>query len=75
MKKTTIKLFLLVCVFCSVAIADDGNMGNGNKNCPPGVSCLITPPQDGQSADQVESKDTITVVKDYLKLVFDYLVD
>ena len=75
MKKTTIKLFLLVCVFCSVAIADDGDMGTGGKTCPPNVTCLIAPPSGGQNTDQTGSKDTITVVKDYLKSIFDFLVD
>lgn len=36
--KLTIKLFLVVCLFSSVAFAD-GDMGNGGKNCT--GNCLV----------------------------------
>lgn len=36
MKSTTksiVKLFLVISLFCSTALADDGHMGNGGKTC------------------------------------------
>lgn len=31
--KTTVKLMLVVCLLGSIAIADDGNQGNGGRTC------------------------------------------
>lgn len=68
--KLTAKLFLIVSLFCSVAIADDGNMGNGGRTDPPPCTenCLvaggtITP----NDSEQANSEDSIfSIIRDYL---------
>lgn len=39
--KTTVKSFLVIALFSSITLADDGNMGGGNRNCPQQQSCLV----------------------------------
>ena len=41
--KTTIKLFLIVTMFCATAFAD-GNQGSGGRDCQPGQE-NCTPPE------------------------------
>ncbi len=44
--KLTAKLLLIVSLFCSIAFAEDGNMGSGTKacteNCRPASSSTVT---------------------------------
>ena len=71
--KNTIKLLLVVALFCSTAFADDdGNMGNGGRNCPTGTTCLIegqdTDTKDGDREQADES--VLDIVRDYLFSIF-----
>jgi hypothetical protein len=38
--KLTLKIFLVICLFSSMAFGDDGDQGNGGKNCPPQQTCF-----------------------------------
>jgi hypothetical protein len=54
--KLTMKLFLIISLFCTVALADEGDMGQGSKSDNSGggfacVECVVndseTRPEDG----------------------------
>jgi hypothetical protein len=71
--KSTIKLFLVVFLFSSVAFAD-GDMGTGGRTCPNGApTCLV-------STEPIETKETttdtedsiLTSAGDYFNWVFEY---
>ena len=67
--KLTLKIFLVICLFSSVAFADDGNMGSGGKTCPPGQTCL-----DGNmgSGGRVANDESIlTFIQKYLISIFE----
>ncbi len=78
--KSTIKLFLVVVLFCSTTFADgnmggggftDGNMGGGGKTCT--SNCLVQNPNvdTKNDTDQKQSEDSILdFVKEYLFSVF-----
>lgn len=67
--KTAMKVFLVLALFGSTAIADDGHMGNGGKNCPPGQTCLAG--GNGDSAPVKGVSDTIfDWVEEYLGSIF-----
>ena len=55
--KFTIKIALFVSLFCTTAViglADDGEMGTGNRNCE--QNCLVA-----QQQPTVEDKDTTDI--------------
>lgn len=62
--KTTMKLFLILSLFCSVALADDGDMNSGNKSGGSGggltcAECVITEPAPTSETGQ-ETEDPFT---------------
>ena len=65
--KSTIKLFLLVVLFSSVVIGEEGNMGSGGRACtPPATTCR------GGEVIETENPGTETTETDS---VFEYLRD
>lgn len=80
--KFTAKLFLVVCLFSSVAFADgnmgsggyvdDGNMGSGGKTCT--ENCLVSEPATEPTfyyTDQIQSDTSILgFIQDYLISLF-----
>ncbi|HQU85251.1 MAG TPA: hypothetical protein PKY59_19075 [Pyrinomonadaceae bacterium] len=65
--KNIVKIFLVLVLFCTAVLADDGNMGNGNKNCQSG--CLVenqTMPVDKDNAENT----VIKFVRQYLLSIF-----
>jgi len=79
--KSTIKLFLVVILFSSVAFAD-GEMTNGGKTCPTGTTCLTTTQPTEEETKSTDSTDTtnstdstdsiLTGVREYLDSMFKY---
>lgn len=71
--KSTIKLFLVVVLFSSVVLAE-GNMGNGNRSCPNGTTCLISsePAEQKEPAATESDNSVLSVVQEYLNSVFKY---
>jgi len=71
--KSTIKLALVVFLFSSVTLADEGDMGNGTKSCT-GSNCLATipppPPEDTKTTDS--TNPVLTTVQEYLDAMFKY---
>ncbi len=67
--KLTMKLFLIISLFCSVALADDGDMNTGNKSddgsgggltC---AECVIY----GDTEDNAEKDNSIImIIRDFL---------
>lgn len=69
--KTMMKLVLAMSLFCSVSLADEGDMGSGGYctvNCPPPpctTGCIVG----GPTTEEVKTTDWILiVVKGYLSL-------
>lgn len=50
--KTTIKFFLIVALFSSITLADDGNMGTGNRNCTQQTPCLVADQKDENTNEE-----------------------
>lgn len=64
--KSTLKFFLVVALFSSITLADDGNMGNGGKTCT--QNCLIS---DQTINDKKEANNSVLdYVQDFLIKIF-----
>ncbi|HMS40395.1 MAG TPA: hypothetical protein PKE69_09225 [Pyrinomonadaceae bacterium] len=50
--KTTIKFFLVITLFGSITLADDGNMGTSNRNCTQQQSCLVADQNDENANEE-----------------------
>ena len=67
--KLTLKIFLVVCLFSSVAFAD-GDMGNGGKTCT--QNCYTSdeqpdPAEDATSTNQSTSDNSVLIsIQEYL---------
>jgi hypothetical protein len=73
--KSTIKLFLVVCLFSSAVLADDGEMPTGNRNCPNGATtCFVAPAATTEEeTKQTTADDSIlTTVQEYLDSLVEY---
>jgi hypothetical protein len=71
--KSTIKLVFVAVLFCSTVFAE-GDLGNGNRNCPNGqTTCLVA-----SQPNEIETKITesevsiLTVAQEYLDSIFKY---
>jgi hypothetical protein len=83
--KSTVKLFLVVCLFSSVAFAD-GELPNGNKSCPNGATTCFasspttttTPTGDGKTTEdgsQTTADDSVlTVIQEYMDSMVGYFL-
>ena len=70
--KLTLKLFLLLSIFSSVALADEGNMGNGGKSCPQGQVCLATQPlPEKTDADTTNTDSILIIIQKYIISIFE----
>jgi hypothetical protein len=60
--KLTIKILLVICLFCSVALAD-GEMGSGGKTCPPQTTCLDSDGEmgSGGKSTAIKTEDTASL--------------
>jgi hypothetical protein len=74
--KLTLKLFLFLCLFCSVALADgemgsggEGEMGSGGKTCPTPNPCLTS--DQGDTNGTGDSDSILTFIQNYLLTVFE----
>ncbi|HEY0457835.1 MAG TPA: hypothetical protein VGC97_01715 [Pyrinomonadaceae bacterium] len=72
--KSTIKLFLVVCLFSSVVLAD-GEMPTGNRTCPNGATTCFaatstTPEEETKTTTGDDS--ILTTVQDYLDSLVEY---
>lgn len=77
--KLTLKIFLVVCLFSSVAFAD-GEMSNGGKTCPSGCGFADGDMTSGKSGDMTNGgltvndqnqKDSILIfIQEYLRSIF-----
>ncbi len=65
--KLTLKLFLVVCLFSSVAFAEDGNMGGGGKACPQGQQTCHVAEQPPETTD---NDSILTIIQKYLISIF-----
>ena len=75
--KSVISLVLVVVLFNFTAFADEGELPNGNRNCPNGqTTCFVAnePAEPGtMSTDTEDSEDSVlTIVQKYLDSVLDY---
>ena len=70
--KHTVKLFLVIVLFCATAFADgDGNMGSGGRtctsNCPTPVQSTVLP----ENEKETDSSDSmIKFIQEYLVSIF-----
>jgi hypothetical protein len=66
--KPTIKLFLVVVLFCSAAFAE-GDMGNGTRNCPnETTTCLVvTEPSETKETTNDTEDSIFAPVREYLE--------
>jgi len=71
--KLTLKLILVLCLFSSVAFAEEGDMGNGGIRCPKGqTTCLSAeepPVKTDAEANQADS--ILTIIQKYLISIFE----
>lgn len=70
--KSTIKLVLVAVLFTSTVFAE-GELGNGNRNCPNGqTTCLIDSQPVETEIKTAESNNSILdIVQEYLGSVFE----
>lgn len=61
--KTTIKFFLVIALFSSITLADDGNMGSGNKSCTAQNTCFAVE-QNDENAN--EKNGILVYVQEFL---------
>ena len=66
--KSTIKLFLVIALFSSIALADDGNMSNGGRTCT--QNCLVADQTIENSKDQETNNPVLDYVQDFLAKIF-----
>jgi hypothetical protein len=72
--KLTLKIFLVVSLFSSIAFADDGDMSGGNKTCPPGQTCFTEGDMSGGNRavnDQDQNDSVLTFIQKYLGSIFE----
>ncbi|MCU1288207.1 MAG: hypothetical protein JWN60_436 [Acidobacteria bacterium] len=60
--KTTLKLMLIVTLFASAGIADDGNMGNGGKTCVPSTATPCPQPDPQPLSDTSVNSDSTGMI-------------
>lgn len=66
--KLTLKLMLVVSLFSSIVLADDGNMGNGGKTCPPGqTTCRAV----DETKDTNQTDSILGFIQNYLFSIFE----
>ena len=76
--KLTLKLFLVVCLFSSVASAEgemgsggEGDMTSGGKSCPQGQqTCRPDAPSDQTGNDSNPTDSMLTFIQEYLISIF-----
>jgi hypothetical protein len=69
--KSTGKLILVVCLFSSVAFADDGDMGSGGKTCT--TNCFVATQPTEEDVKQTKSDSSIlTSAQEYLDSLIKY---
>ena len=70
--KLTLKLILVLCLFSSVAVADEGDMTGGGKKCPQGqASCRPQPPTPtDDDTTQTDTDSVLTIIQRYLTSIF-----
>ena len=74
--KSVIKLMLVVSLFASAVFAE-GELPNGNRNCPNGqTTCFVADEPTGDETKSTDSEDTLLViVQNYFDSVFGYFVN
>lgn len=61
---------LVVCLFSSIALAEDGNMGSGGRSCPSGTtSCRAAEQSTDNDTNQTES--ILDFIRGYLVSIFE----
>jgi len=69
--KFTLKLMLVVCLFSSIALAEEGNMGSGGRSCPTPAPCRPdTQPTDRTDKDMETADSILDIVRGYLFSMF-----
>lgn len=69
--KLTFKLILVVAIFSSVALAEEGNMGSGGKSCPSGgTGCREAQSIDTTANDKNQDDSILNAIRDYLISLF-----
>ena len=78
--KSTAKLFLTLCLFSSVVLAD-GEIPIGNRNCPNGqTTCFVETTTTGEEKNTDETNQTTggdsitTTVQEYLDAMVGYFL-
>ena len=66
--KLTLKLILVICLFSSIAFAEEGNMGGGGKACPQGQQTCRPAEQPPETTD---SDSILTIIQKYLISIFE----
>lgn len=67
--KLTLKLILVVCLFSSVAFAEEGDMTGGGKTCPQGQTCRPLPPVTTDD-DPTQTDSFLISIQKYLFSIF-----
>ena len=78
--KNTMKIFLVIALFCSASFAE-GDMGAGGRTCPAGQTCFTDPGDttdpgtvsDSEEGVENESEDTesfVDSIYDYFESIF-----
>ena len=65
--KSTIKIFLVVALFSSITLADEGNMSNGGKTCT--QNCFSVD-QTTRNTENYETDGFLEYVQEYLTKLF-----
>ena len=64
--KTAIKFFLVIALFSSITLADEGNMGSGNKSCTAQQPCFVN----DQNDENTNEKNAVLVyVQEFLEKI------
>jgi hypothetical protein len=73
--KLTLKLMMVVCLFSSIALAEEGDMTGGGRTCPQGqTTCrpaeqLPDPTKDTKETNETDS--ILTIIQKYLISIFE----
>lgn len=77
--KNTMKIFLVIALLSSVALADGdmgtggftGDMGTGGKTCPQGQTCLLSADESKESVTEGSADSIFEIVRAYLDSIFE----
>ena len=69
--KLILKIFLVICLFSSAALADDGDMPTGGKTCPSGQTCFAGDMPTGGRAAIDHDDSVLTLIQKYIISIFE----